>query len=322
MNDILVSIACITYNHEKYIAEALDSFLMQKVNFKYEILIHDDASTDRTAEIIKSYHEKYPDIIKPILQKENKMSKGVKKVNYKYNHSRAKGKYIAICEGDDYWSDPDKLQIQVDYLEKHPECSMCFHASDIISGSKGKVGEIRPYNKNCISNTEDIILGDGGFIPTNSIVYRKCAMDNAPNFYIEAPVGDYPLQIITSSQSHAYYINKSMSVYRIGVVGSWTSTLNRSKNRDEKKIKLINGLNQMLKEVNEYYDGKYLESINRRIHMNEFEALKYQKNVKKLKDKKYRNFYNALGTKEKIAIYLNCYMPRTYDILLRIKQKF
>lgn len=322
MNDILVSIACITYNHEKYIAEALDSFLMQKVNFKYEILIHDDASTDRTAEIIKSYHEKYPDIIKPILQEENKMSKGVKKVNYKYNHCRAKGKYIAICEGDDYWSDSDKLQIQVDYLEKHPECSMCFHASDIIEGSKGKVGEIRPYNKNCISSTEDIILGDGGFIPTNSIVYRKCAMDNAPNFYIEAPVGDYPLQIITSSQSYAYYINKAMSVYRIGVAGSWTSTLNRSKNRDEKKIKLLNELNQMLNEVNEYYDGKYLKSINKRIKMNEFEALKSKKDVKNLKDEKYRSFYNALGTKEKIVIYLRCYMPITYDILLRIKQKF
>ena len=322
MNDILVSIACITYNHEKYIAEALDSFLMQKVNFKYEILIHDDASTDRTAEIIKSYHEKYPDIIKPILQEENKMSKGVKKVNYKYNHSRAKGKYIAICEGDDYWSDPDKLQIQVDYLEKHPECSMCFHASDIISGSKGKVGEMRPYNKDCISSTDDIILGDGGFIPTNSIVYRKHAMDNAPNFYIEAPVGDYPLQIITSSQSYAYYINKAMSVYRIGVVGSWTSTLNRSRNRDEKKIKLLNELNQMLNEVNEYYDGKYLKSINKRIQMNEFEALKAQKDIKKLKDEKYRSFYNSLGIKEKILIYLNCYMPRTYDMLFRMKHRF
>ena len=96
----MVSISCTTYNHEDYIADALESFLMQKIKFKYEILIHDDASTDRTAEIIKDYEKKYPEIIKPIYQTYNQYSKGIKVG--KFNRERAKGKYIAICEGDDF----------------------------------------------------------------------------------------------------------------------------------------------------------------------------------------------------------------------------
>ena len=103
MDEIILSIHCLTYNHEKYIAEAIDSFLMQKTNFKFEILIHDDASTDRTVDIIKKYQQKYPEIIKPIFQTENQYSKGVNKINYKFNFIRSKGKYIALCEGDDYW---------------------------------------------------------------------------------------------------------------------------------------------------------------------------------------------------------------------------
>ena len=100
--DILVSISCITYNHEKYIRDALEGFLMQKTDFKYEILIHDDASTDNTAKIIREYEEKYPDLIKPIYQKENQWSKGNYRISSTFNIPRAKGKYIAFCEGDDF----------------------------------------------------------------------------------------------------------------------------------------------------------------------------------------------------------------------------
>ena len=115
-NEILVSICCITYNHEKYIRDAIEGFLMQKTDFPFEVLIHDDASTDGTADIIREYETKYPDIIKPIYQTENQYSKGIK-ISATYNYPRAKGKYIALCEGDDYWIDPYKLQKQVDFLE-------------------------------------------------------------------------------------------------------------------------------------------------------------------------------------------------------------
>jgi glycosyltransferase involved in cell wall biosynthesis len=143
INNPLVSISSITYNHEPFIRDCLEGFLMQKTNFDYEILIHDDASTDQTQSIIKEYQQKYPHLIKPIYQTENQFSKGVRGINKKYNISRSKAKYIAMCEGDDYWTDPYKLQKQVDYMEKHPEVVLTHHLyknidteGNIISESK------------------------------------------------------------------------------------------------------------------------------------------------------------------------------------------
>ncbi|WP_322971399.1 glycosyltransferase family 2 protein [Faecalibacter sp. LW9] len=123
-NKIVVSISCITYNHVKYIRQCLDGFLMQECDFEFEVLIHDDASTDGTQEIIKEYVDKYPEIIKPIYQTQNQYSQGVRGMNAKYNFPRAQGKYIALCEGDDYWTDPLKLQKQVDFLEENEEFSL------------------------------------------------------------------------------------------------------------------------------------------------------------------------------------------------------
>ena len=138
MNDKLVSICCITYNHEKYIRDALESFLNQKTNFDFEILIHDDASTDKTSEIIQEYEKKYPNIIKPIYQIENQYSKGIS-INDTFNFSRAGGKYIALCEGDDYWLDSNKLQKQVDYMGKNHECTLCFHNAMVVSSNDKKL---------------------------------------------------------------------------------------------------------------------------------------------------------------------------------------
>lgn len=142
-SEIVVSIICNTYNHEKYIAHTLESFLMQKTDFTFEILVHDDASTDSTPDIIRTYAEKYPDIIKPILQTENQMSRGVK-VSQVFQYPRAKGKYIAFCEGDDYWIDENKLQVQVDWLEKHPDDIGCVHKYIVVDDDE-KVQNIKTF---------------------------------------------------------------------------------------------------------------------------------------------------------------------------------
>lgn len=127
-NNPLVSICCLSYNQAGYIQECLDSFLMQQTSFRIEILIHDDASTDGTDKIIRQYAEKYPDTIFPLFEVENQLSKGMNgKMDITFNYSRARGKYIASCEGDDYWTDPLKLQKQVDFMESHPDYSVCFH---------------------------------------------------------------------------------------------------------------------------------------------------------------------------------------------------
>lgn len=127
-NDLpLVSVSTITYNHKDFIGRCIEGVLSQKTNFKIEYLIHDDCSTDGTTEIVKRYAEKYPDVIKPMYETENQYCKGGPWGSIVYNYPRAKGKYIALCEGDDFWTDPYKLQKQVDFMESHPEYSVCFH---------------------------------------------------------------------------------------------------------------------------------------------------------------------------------------------------
>ncbi|MEQ8196864.1 MAG: glycosyltransferase family 2 protein [Clostridiaceae bacterium] len=319
MDGILVSINCITYNHEKYISEAIDSFLMQRTNFNFEVLIHDDASTDRTSDIVREYQKKYPDIIKPIIQKENQYSQGKRLLGYRYNFSRAMGKYIAVCEGDDYWTDPFKLQKQVDYMENHHDCSMCFHAAELVNVGRRRIGAVKPYNHDCVSSTEDIISGGGGFIATASILYRKNVMDNPPDFFINAPVGDYALQILTSTQDYAYYIDEFMSAYRIGVEGSWTTNNLLHKNNEE-IVKRCNGQVYMLNSFNIYSNGKYSEAVEKKILRYEFQLERIENNIKGIKSIKYKTIYNSLGIIQKIEIYLQCYLPRIYRKLSYIKR--
>ena len=130
MYPISISISVLAYNHKNFIRQMLEGIIMQKTNFKFEILIHDDASTDGTADIIREYQVKFPQIIKPILQQKNQFSQGVDPHIY-FNWPRAQGQYLCLCEGDDYWTDPFKLQKQKDFLDAHPECSLVFHPVEV-----------------------------------------------------------------------------------------------------------------------------------------------------------------------------------------------
>jgi glycosyltransferase involved in cell wall biosynthesis len=315
---ILVSINCITYNHEKYIAQAIESFLMQETDFEYEVLIHDDASTDRTASIIRDYACQYPDIIKPIYQTENQYSKGLK-VGTVYNLPRAQGKYIAFCEGDDYWIDPLKLQKQINYMEEHPECSMCAHAVKVVkNGNQAAVRFIKPYNETCAVPIEDIIVGGGGFIGINSVVYPKKCMDTPPDFYLRAPVGDVPLELYLATQGRVYYLHEVMSAYRIGVAGSWTSRVASSQ---EKQIEIRTAMIKMTDEFDRYTDYKYAETVELRQFENELLLLIAAGDVQALKQDKYRKHREKLGLYIALLIYLNKYFPAIYN-KLRIYKNF
>lgn len=315
--EIKLSIACNTYNHEAYIADAIESFLMQKTTHKFEILIYDDASTDKTAEIIKKYEGMYPDIIKPIYQTENQYSKGAKVG--KFNWDRAVGKYIAICEGDDYWTDPYKIEKQVDYLEKNPECSLCVHAAKVVNAKTNKVlSHIRPSKENKIFSTEEIIYGGGGLFATNSMVYRRIECKVIPKFYDNAPVGDYPLTIFLSLLGKVYYMDEFMSNYRTNVEGSWTNRNSSS----QKLIFLFNNLNKMLDEVDEYTMGRYKGSIQKTKLCNQYNILMLQENYKEIKAGECKNIYDGLIIKEKIKILIKQYCPVGSRFIKIIKRKF
>ena len=143
MAEIGVSVLCMAYNQEKYIRQTLESFVMQKTNFPFEVLINDDASTDKTPEIIKEFADKYPNIIKPVYQKENQYSKGVS-IHNDFLFPKAAGKYLAFCEGDDFWTDENKLQIQYDIMEKNPDCHLCLHKVRVVSENGNELKETYP----------------------------------------------------------------------------------------------------------------------------------------------------------------------------------
>ena len=162
-DDIKVSVLCLTYNQENYIADALNSFVQQKTTFKYEILVNDDCSTDRTTDIVREYALKYPDIIKPIFHEENQYSKGVSPIR-DILIPGANGKYIAICEGDDYWIDEYKLQSQYDYMEEHPECSLCVHNAYLVDDDKNNIGIVRTSDNDEKISIKDVMVKGGDFI--------------------------------------------------------------------------------------------------------------------------------------------------------------
>ena len=233
----VVSVCCATYNHEAYIEDALVGFLTQKTDFAFEVLIHDDASTDETANIIRKYQASYPRIIKPIYQKENQHSQGNKPS--RFNHQRAKGKYLAICEGDDYWIDPYKLSLQIRHLEDNKNIDLCFHSAyqlDMRSGQREAIGE---YQKNDgVVSLDTIILKRHGQIPTASTFIRSDVMREIYEFRDARPyltAGDIYLHFFGSKRGGAFYINKPMSVYRAFVPGSWTQ-----KNRNDYTKRLAN----------------------------------------------------------------------------------
>lgn len=210
----LVSVRCITYNHEPYIAQAIDGFLMQKTNFPFEVVIHDDASTDKTAEIIREYEKKYPLIIKPIYQTENQYSKGNGSVS-KAIDPKLKGKYIAFCEGDDYWIDPNKLQMQVDFLEKNPEYGMCYTKTKCYVQARNRY--IRPFGKN-VKSFEDLLF-NGNRIATLTVVVRtNLYFTYKDEIHPEQQnwlMGDYPIWLWIAHKSKVKFFNKITSVYRV-----------------------------------------------------------------------------------------------------------
>ena len=298
MNEnIMVSIVCNTFNQEDYIADTLDSFLMQSTNFLYEILVHDDASTDSTVKIIKEYEKKYPDLIKPIYQEKNQYSQNVN-IDSVFQYSRAKGKYIAYCEGDDYWTDPEKLQKQVDLLEHHSEVDICAHRAEAVDAeTKERLEMIAPADKDTLFTIEEVIRGEGGFVSTNSLLMRKECMCTYYKFSDEFPF-DYAMQIQGALRGGMLYMDEMMSAYRKDAKGSWTVYTTEN---IEKKVEHIKNEVNMLKTLNQETNYQYDKEIMHKIRKNQYSSLILQKRYGEAICK-YWDIYSELPLKRRIKL--------------------
>lgn len=229
----LVSICTAVYNHEPFLRECFEGFIMQKTNFAFEVLVHDDASTDGSTNIIREYTAKYPHIFKPIYQQDNQYSKGVK-VSLKYQYPRAQGKYIALCEGDDYWTDPLKLQKQVDFLEANPEYVMCTHHFNTYNQEDGSFGE--DWNSNF---TEDFTFDLEFFIKRDkwitqplTLLFRRSALNQEE--YRQYPnAKDVTLIYHILKKGKGIFLKDNMGIYRYHNGGIWSKANNSMRAKAE-----------------------------------------------------------------------------------------
>lgn len=216
----LLAIRCLTYNHEPYIRQCLEGFIIQKTSFPFIAIVHDDASTDKTAEIIEEYALKYPDIIKPILEKENQYSKHDGSLGRILNNAIPESvKYIAMCEGDDYWIDPNKLQKQVDFLESNPEFGMVYGKVHTWLQEENKFG--KSFGKKAHTFEELVRYNT---IPTLTVVLKynlqQQYLDEIDPVTKNWKMGDYPMWLYISKVSKIGFIDEYLGVYRINKVSA------------------------------------------------------------------------------------------------------
>ena len=213
-NTIIVSIRCITYNHAPYIRQCLDGFVMQKTNFRFEAIVHDDASTDGTDAIVREYAAKYPDIIKPIFETENQWSKHDGSL-HRIMTNACKGKYIAMCEGDDYWIDPNKLQKQVDFLESHPDYTL-IGSNGIIMYTDVTQGLVYFNNHHELREVSIAELVNTWAFPTATLCFRREIFDHYPTWSKELHFGDDVMVMTCALLGKVATLGEVSSVYRKG----------------------------------------------------------------------------------------------------------
>ena len=324
-SDIMVSICCITYNHEKYIKDALEGFLNQKTNFNFEILIHDDASIDNTANIIREYENKYPNIIRGIYQTENQYSKN-NKIAETFLFPMARGKYIALCEGDDYWIDNNKLQKQVNFLEENEEYSLVVHPSLCENQVSNERYKMKSFNTDKSLDLREFLeeyyhVAPKVLFQTSSLVFRgkyiKELLIEKPQFNYNCNVGDIPLELFLANKGKIYFFNSFMSVYRTCVPGSWTL----KQRSDLQCIKSLENMKQMYTEFDIYTGKKYEKIINKFIDMIDFDLSIFKGEYKELVRIKNRTYFRKLNIKSKVFILISAYSPQFAIKLKQFKNK-
>lgn len=315
-----VSILCTAYNQEGYIRDAVLSFLKQRTTFEYEILINDDCSTDGTRAILQKLQNQCPDKIHVVYQHENQYSKGVD-INKDFLFPLAKGKYVALCEGDDYWTSSDKLQKQFDALERNPSCGFCVHASYFVEAdSKRELSLLRPFESSRIIDKRVLLEAIHPFA-TNSYfirsdLYKKYLYSSIQSLPTH---GDQKMSVFFALHTDTYYLSDALSAYRVLAKNSINSFIVNQSEVEKKKIALdlLNRRNMLADAANEISSYKFKDSFAK-AKVNHLIAYCLAVNDFGLLKLKCPNAYSRIGMKTKVKLFLKERVFFRYSVLKRL----
>lgn len=325
--DIKVSVICITYNHEKFLRECLDSIVCQRTNFPFEIIVHDDKSTDKTIEIIKEYKTRYPHLIVPILEKENQYSK-TKSIVEDFALPYAKGKYIAICEGDDKWCDESKLQKQYDFMESHPDYVACFHNTIMHDLSGKNPDQLFNKFKEITELTAEYIFKDR-YVHTTSYFIKKEYYKKL-EFGRNCWFGDFAILTALFSKGRLSALPEVMSVYNFnnkeGVMKSQVgSSIEKQINSAQVEIDYLNKYNNYTKlNYNDYISNRISNIVIYNVYDNKLLLSKNNKEYNKIRKEllgsaEYKEAFKNRGVKGRIKLFVKYHLPRKIFIKYRGK---
>lgn len=325
MEEIGVSILCLAYNHEQYIADAIEGFLMQKTDFAFEVIINEDASKDNTASIIREYEKKYPKIIRPIYHTTNQYSQCVN-INDAYMVPMARGKYVALCDGDDYWTDPLKLQKQYDAMESHPSCRMCLHkVRELNLQDESKVLYLprRELTTGLMNSYEFFTeLGKSNFF--NEVCYFFRGSDyaeyqhNYPDFAkasMKTKTDDTPMLLYFGQLGDVYYINEPLAVYRHFVSGSWSDSF-KGASREKMLAWCASGY-EMYTLFNVFSNHRFAKPLERKLKYIAFKKAEAEADYKTMCSEYCRDILQSQPRGYQIRIRLMASAPGLFGFVFR-----
>jgi len=248
----LVDVVLVSYNHENYIAQAIESVLSQRTTFRIRLLVGDDCSSDNTQAVIRSYADKNPESMVLMLDTTHRGLLSSERVGARAL-AMTTAKYIAMLDGDDYWTEANKLQMQVEFLEEHSDFAICFHNARMLYQEGGReAANYVPANFKQVSTVEDLLTSN--FIPTCSAMFRRALLDKLPTWYFAIGIGDWPLHILNAQHGKIGYLDEVMATYRVHDSGNWSSSGNAINNRLEAV--------KMLERFDEHFEFRYHSQIH------------------------------------------------------------
>ena len=313
-----ITVIVMTYNQKQYISKALDSILVQKGDIDFDIIIHDDCSSDGTLELIREYQKNNPNKITIIEEKERRfIEEGFNMMIYNHVVPFIDSKYVAYCDGDDYWCDDYKLQKQLAFMEAHPDYSMCFHCSYQLKN------DVDLSSKWFVDDEGDIdmsfIISDvpGIKIATSSLFVRSDVFKDFPNWRKLYPVEDIPLYMNAAMNGKIHRLSDLMCVYRQFAVGSWSS---QNKDNIQRTIDHLEKMKAAINCFNEQTGGVYQQLVSKQVLSFEFRIALLKKDYKTIFLKKYKHLYKRLSKKERVSLKLQYRLPHLYNLIHRKKK--